>query len=366
MNKKFFLAVGLLAGTILGAGIFSLPYVVGWLGVPLGFSYLALFALVYFSIHLMYARLILKVGPGHNFLSLTEEFLPGKLKFLSDIAILGELVLTLTIYLILAPVFIRTIFNINAPTALLFFWAVGTAFIFVKLKWLGLVEILGVLSILALVLIIFFPVASNLSGLPLSPRSSGWMFWLLPFGPLLFAFSGRPAVSKMIEVYRSADSDFSINKAIFLGTFLPALLYAGFVAAVLVLNPAVGPDMFGALNFPPFLLGILGFLGLVSIWTSYFMIGLNLKEILRQDLRWNKFLSGITVIFLPLIFYVLGFQNFLETIGIVGGVFLALEGIFITAMWRKVFRENKLRVASLILYLIFFAAIAYEVVKYVS
>lgn len=360
------MAAGLLAGTIIGAGIFSLPYIMGRLGVWLGLFYLAAFALVYFLIHFMYAELVLEDGPGHNFFHLADKYLSKPTRIFSDIVILGELAITLTIYLILAPVFMNLFMGFSGPVAMFVFWIIGSILIFVKLDWMERAELLDVFCILAAVFILVGVSGFNFGNVPVFPQIPDWSLWLLPFGPLLFALAGRPAITKVVEEYRRAKSEgagFSLKSAVAWGTFAPAVLYAVFMIAVLAINPSVGPDTITGLGLSPTLAAALGILGFVAVWTSYSMIGLNIREILVQDLRWPKRASGLMVILLPMVLYVSGFRDFLGTIGIAGGLFLALEGIFIITMWRRAFRKSRWMLPAGILYLIFIASIVYQAIK---
>ncbi len=362
------MAAGLLAGTIIGAGIFSLPYVVGRLGVWFGLFYLAAFAAVYFFIHFMYAQLVLKEGPGHNFSRLAERYFSKPARIFSGIVVLCELAITLTIYLILAPTFINLFLGLNGSVAMFVFWIIGSVLIFVKLDWLGKIESLDIFCILAVIFILIGVSGFNFGNLPVLPKISNWSLWLLPFGPLLFALAGRPAITKVVEEYRRAESEgagFSLKSAVAWGTFLPAVLYAVFVLAVLAVNPNVGPDTITGLNLSPILSVALGILGFIAIWTSYSMIGLNLHEILNQDFKWPKRASGLLVILLPVVLYLLVFRDFLGTIEVGGGLFLALEGILIVSMWRRAFEGSRWSAWAGLLYLVFLASIVYQVVKFI-
>ena len=368
MNKRLVLAAGLLAGTIIGAGIFSLPYIVGRLGVWLGLFYLAVFALVYFLIHFMYAQLVLEEGPGHNSFHLADKYFSKPTRVLSDIVILGELAITLTIYLILAPAFMNLFLGFGGSTTLLIFWVIGSVLIFIKLDWLGRAESLDVFCILAVVLILAGASGFDFGNVPALPRAADWSLWLLPFGPLLFALSGRPAIAKVVEEYRRAESEgagFSLKRAVAWGTFVPAILYAVFAVAVLAVNPLVHEDTITGLGLSPVLAAALGILGFITVWTSYSMIGLNLHEIFVQDLKWPKRVSGLLVVLLPMALYLLGFRDFLGAIGIAGGLFLALEGIFIITMWRRAFKESRWFLPAGFLYIVFLASIAYQAVKFI-
>jgi hypothetical protein len=183
----------------------------------------------------------------------------------------------------------------------------------------------------------------------------------LPLGPILFSFSGRPALHKLMEIFKLKEN-FSLNKVIFLGTFIPFLIYLLFIISVLKINPNVSPEVLNSLNFlPKNLIFLLVILGLVTLWTSYFMIGVNVKEILILDLKFKKILAYLLVLFLPLILYFSGFNNFLKVISFVGGIFLGLEGLIIIRLWQKVYlQKNYVYFLSYLFYLIFLIAIFYE------
>jgi len=46
--------------------------------------------------------------------------------------------------------------------------------------------------------------------------------------------------------------------------------------------------------------------------------------------------SGFIAITAPLLFYFIGFKNFLELVGLVGGIFVGLDSLFVILIWRKV------------------------------
>ena len=368
MNKNFFLTTGILAGTIIGAGIFALPYVFSRLGFIAGFFYLIVFALVYFAIHLMYAEVVQTKDGEHQFFYFAEKYLPKGFGGLATLIILGELVFVLTVYLILAPVFAGLIFGSGGLTALIIFWFLGSIFMFVRLSWIGMAELFGTLSIFAIVATIFILGLSKPLETP-AFREINWPVLFLPFGPLLFSLAGRPAIPKVVEEYRKIQKgakSFSLRKVMFWGTTIPALVYFVFVIGILRLNPNASPESLNSLGFlSPQILALLGILGLITLWTSYFIIGINVKDILRIDLKYPVWLAAGVALFAPLILYFLGFQNFLEVITFTGSVFLALEGIFVIAMWRKAFPTSSWRWISLPLYLIFVVALGYEIASFI-
>ena len=368
MGKDFFLTTGLLAGTIIGAGIFSLPYVFSQIGFGAGLFYLIFFTLVYFVIHLMYAKIIESKDGAHQFFYFAKNYLPKKIANTASFIILFELILVLTVYLILAPTFAELIFGQGGLTALLIFWFLGSLFMFVKLEWLGWAEFLGTLCILAIVISVIFLGKAPALGAPIF-RKIDWPLFFLPFGPLLFSLAGRPAIAKVVEECRkikSSGRSITLNKIILWGTFIPPIVYLLFVVGILRLNPNVSPEALSGLGFlPPLALGFLGFLGLLTLWTSYFIIGINIKDILRIDLKRSTRFSVFVVLIAPLVLYFVGFKNFLSVVSLTGSVFLVLEGIFVIAMWRKAFPKNNWRWISWPLYFIFVVALGYEIVNFI-
>ena len=367
--KGFTLATALLVGTIIGAGIFSLPYIFSRLGLISGFFYLIIFSGVYFIIHWMYAETIQSQEGSHRFLYYAHKYLPKYFRHWTSVIILGESALVLTIYLILALVFSQLVFGYSGILALLIFWLIGSVFIFAKLSTISWTEFLGAIGILSIVLIIF----SISSGHSL--QTSLWQplnlsILFLPFGPILFSLSGRPAIAKMVEERRKVQAEgqeFSITKVICLTKVILVIIYLIVIVSVLRLTPEVSQDAIIGLGLlSPFLSILIGLMGLFTIWTSYVLVSMNFREILQFDLKYSTWLSAAIVFILPLIFYLIGFQNFFSVVALTGGLFLALEAIFIITIWRKIFPNSPHRWISWPLYLIFSVAIVYAVVTFIT
>jgi tyrosine-specific transport protein len=363
MRKDFWFATSILAGTIVGAGIFSLPYIFSRLGLLTGLFYLIAFTFIYYLVHIMYGEVLRTEGGNHQFFYLARKYFNRPLADFSSFVILGELVFVMLVYLVLAPTFAEIVFGSDGLIIyVLGFWFFGSLFIFVRLSILELADLFGILSILMIISLVIFLGGGELVTPAFQKLDTALFF--LPFGPLLFSLSGRPAMHKVVEIQRQAAArgeNFSLAKVSFWGTMIPGLIYFLFVLSVLRLNPAVSPESLNSLGFlsPPLLI-LLGILGLITLWTSYFMIGINVKDILRLDLKRSFWFSALFVVFVPLLLYFSGFRDFLAVITFTGSVFLAFEGIFVIMLWRRVFPTHRLRFYSPLLYLVFLAALGYE------
>ncbi len=368
MNKDFIFASSLLANTIIGAGIFSLPFVFHAVGMGYGILCLLSFATLYSALHLMYAHILQTGEKNHRFAYFAEKYLGRGLGRVVAGFILVELLLVLTVYLILAPSFFSILLGISGSAAILLFWTLGSIFIFLNLEELGWVATVSLFSIFAIVAIVFQYSTLHELTTPLF-KQMNIVTIMLPFGPLLFALNGRPGISKVVDIWRKAKNHatpFLLGNAIIAGTLISALIYFLFVVSVLKLSPVPSEDaIFGLFGvMPMWTIICLGMLGLLAIWTSYFMIGANIRDILRGDLHFSSITSAFFVLFVPPALYFLGVSQFIKAISFIGGTLLSLEGIFIVMMWRRAFPKSRLYHVSLVLYLVFLCAIIYQVAQF--
>lgn len=365
MNRNFVFAASLLANTIIGAGIFSLPFVFYSVGAGVGIIYLLVFALAYCAIHLMYAKAVEAEPEGHDLAYLARKYLGATFGSVATLIILAELLIVLTVYIILSQSFFGIIFGMPGAYAAILFWILGTVFIFVDLKWIEWISVTSVLMLLTAVGVVFHASIPHTFIVPLT-KPINWFLFLLPFGPLFFALNGRPAISKAVEVWRSARREkksFSLPGAIVVGTILPTLLYIVFIFGVLKLSPIPSGDALSgiAAALPAWMMVMLGVFGLVAIWVPYFMIGANIRDILREDMRLSRIMSAGLVILIPIGLFFSGVSQFVSVVSFVGGLFLALEGIFVVTIWRRAFPTSKYRAVSYVLYTIFLLSIVYEI-----
>lgn len=368
MSRAEVLGVGTLAGTIIGAGIFSLPYLARTVGLTTGILSLLAFTLVYIAVHLMYARVLETRNGEHQFFYVARQFLPRLVAPIASWIIFFELLFVLTVYLVLAPTFAHVAFGVSGFLPLVLFWIVSSACSFMRVSVMSIAESVGLFSIATIVMMTFFvgfgKPLTIVSAPPLSLDSI-----LLLFGPLLFSLSGRPAIAKIVTEHRkavAAGERFSITRVVVWGTSIAAVIYAIFVLSMLRLNPTISSTALDSLStISPLVVTLLGFLGLVTLWTSYFMIGGNVYDMLVLDKKTPRWIAVGIVCAAPFILYSIGSKDFLSLLGFTGGVFLGLEGLFVVALWLRTKARNVWQwYASLLLGLVFVVAIVREAVVF--
>jgi amino acid permease len=335
--------VGMLSGGIIGAGIFSLPYVTHQAGLLVGLSLVAVATVAYCVIHLMYADIIIGTTGQHRFVGYVGRYLGKNASYVAILMSVVEMVLVLTIYLILSVSFSRLLVpQITPVVALAVFWIIGSTSIFMDQKKFTRAEVVASFGIIATVAILFF------AGIPQFSRLTGQALVgggniLLPLSAILFALSGRVAIPSLVKLLRGGPTG-SIKRAVVWGTVVPGIVYAFFILSILALSGGVSEDSVSGVVglIPTWLLLIVGILGLLALWSSYMLVGLDVSETLKYDLNLPVWLRACIVVVVPLVLYVLGFTNFIQLVGFVGGIFLAFEGIFISLAWSVARRRRSL------------------------
>jgi hypothetical protein len=226
------------------------------------------------------------------------------------------------------------------------FWLIGSLIVFAGTRRIAFFEMIAIFGILLAIVIVSWFGWSSFFDKSFNFASSDWKLWLLPFGALLFAINGRPAIATICHYFQKNNLSFKkIRKVIFWGTFVPVLLYGFFVIGVLGASSLVTIDSIGGVvsSFKmPFFKILFAILGLTALLSSYFTIGLDVFRSIEFDLNFPKKISGFLVFILPLLIYFLNLGSFIKLVEIAGGIFIGLEGILITAMWVKAKKDSKI------------------------
>ncbi len=365
--KNFLWEAGLLLATTIGAGVFAIPYTFSKSGWLLGILYISLASSLIFSVHLIYWQVLRRADHKGKLLGLIRKHF-GKAGYYSAfLIIIGGLTLTLVVYLILARGFIALIFPEAGMKEFILFWLISSLPIILSLKRLIPLELLGAVLMAGIILFIF--VTAPTYGILERVPAFNFKNILLPFSPIIFALAGWTAIPTIYEYAKKTKSLGARPpaRALLAGTFFAATLYVIFTFAILGSTKTITPDAISGLGgWPSWKLALLGALGLFAIWTSYVPIGLEIKSSLEESLKWSKNWSFSLVLFLPIALLLLGLNNFLAVMSLVGGVFLGLQHWFIVSLGRKVLSLPKGgKVFSNFLAIVFVLAAVYEVYRFV-
>src|SRR3989338_6323757 len=79
-NRQFFLSVSTLIGTVIGIGIFGVPFVFAKSGFLTGVLFLIILTAITLIIHLAFGEIILRTNGNHQITGYAEAYLGSKWK----------------------------------------------------------------------------------------------------------------------------------------------------------------------------------------------------------------------------------------------------------------------------------------------
>jgi len=357
--KRTILTIGVLAGTTIGAGMFALPYVASRVGLVPFFAYLVVLGVFVAGAHYLYWLVLEKTGKSDNLVGFARTYLGKNIARIAFVAIVFGLALTLSIYILLGARFLGRVLPLQPDLALILFWLAVSIPLAFQLRRLVRVELVVTgLMILGLLAIVFARPFS-LQALPAFTHHD----FFFAFGPVLFALAGWTALEPMWRSHNVAVHPLRRPFIMLgLGTLFCGALYALFVVGIASVSTTLAPDVFVGLTFlPPWYLAVLLLLGLCAIVTSYLPMSLEVKKGLTTGLKWPPSLAISAVLFTPYIIVLLGLDNILVLIDLVGGIFLAIQYLIILFVARRVLQLHGVRRFALdVIAAVFFLAIAYQ------
>ncbi|MFH1401918.1 MAG: aromatic amino acid transport family protein [Parcubacteria group bacterium] len=366
-NKNFVFALTILISTIIGAGIFGIPYVVSKSGVLPSFFYFLVLGGATLLVHLFFGEIVLRNEGKHRIIGYAQKYFGSRGKLLITISTIAGLLGTLLAYGILAGDFLKIIFSSVLSSAgpssfalTLAFFSILSFFIFRGMKTIAPIEIFTNVSFFLIILTVF------VIGLPKIDFNNFFLMnggknFFLPYGVIMFSLIGWAAIPEIRDILKSREEKRSLKKIIVFSAAFCLLLYMFFSFAVFGISgknttadslsglvPFLGPKIifFGALA------------AVLTLIDSFLLIGLSLRNTLIYDLKFSKILAPVITCGFPIILFLAGFQNFIGTIGFMGTILGTINGIMIVLMYRKAKKiydrepEYSLKVPSFLIYVL--------------
>ncbi len=363
---KIILAVATLTGTIIGVGIFSLPYIASRAGLGLMILYLIALTAIVLIINLMFSEVALKTPDFLRLPGCAKTHLGKWGKIIASVSMIIGSVGTLLAYIIVGGGFLAgllgSVFGASSMLYVLIYFIIGAMYIYMGSKAIAKLEFWGMgIFFVALIVLLFQSGTSwNFSNLVFGLGESA--VWFLPYGPILFALWGATMVPE-IEEMLGADKK-KLKLVITISTIISSFCYLCFILLVLGISGAntTQEAIVGLQNaLGPRVISILFLAGLLATFTSFVVVGLNLKKVLWYDMKLSSNIAWGLTCFVPFMLFLAGLKNFIGVIGFVGGISMAMEGVLIILMYRKVeYAKSKLLMYPLIL--IFALGLIYEII----
>jgi len=372
--RKIFPAFFMLSGTVIGASFLALPYIAAKTGLALMLGYLLVLTFIVVIIHLFYADVVAATADFMRLPSYARIYLGRIGKSVALVSTVIAFLGSLLAYVIIGESFLSSLlapfFDGSHLLYAFAFFVLGAIIVFLGKKAVSEVDFLDIiLFISALAVILIFGGSSwknaNLFGGGAGiTRLRTSLDFFLPYGVLLSALWGATVIPEMEEILGRYKG--SLRKIVSWGVIIPAIFYLFFILATIgVAGRGISPESINGLkNYLP--LAASSFLlifGIIVVFTSYISLGLALRNTLRFDFGIKKRPAWMISCFTPFLFYLVGFRNFIDVIGFVGGVALAIQGILIILMYNKI---KQRWILTLPLILILLAGIVYEIIYFLK
>ena len=327
-------AIAVLIGTIIGAGVLGIPYVIAQSGFLLGTLMIIFLGFAVLMTNLFIGEIVLRTKGTHQLTGYAEKYLGKNGKKLMTITMILGSYGALIAYIIGEGEALAAIFTGPPLLFSLAFFAIMSFILFIGLKMIKRIELLLSLIILLIIIVISLVSLKQINLANLATFNLSKVF--LPYGVILFAFLGAAAVPEMRVVLEKKKH--LMKKSIILGSIIPLIAYFIFSAitigvtgintteiATIGLGEILGQNMilFGNL------------FAIFAMATSFLTLGLALKWMFHYDYKLNKTIAWALTCIIPLTLFLIGIKSFINTIGFTGAIAGGLEGVLIILMFTK-------------------------------
>lgn len=365
--KAFIYSLSVISGTIIGVGLFSLPYITAKVGMGIILGYFLVLGTLVVVVHLFFGELALRTPDFKRLPGFARIYLGRRGEKIAIVSAVLGLFGAILAYLIVGGEFLKEllspIFGGNIIIYTLFYFAIGAGLIYFGIKAIAKVEFWGLILFFLILFVVFFKSFPNIRLLNLFPEPDFNRFFF-PYGPILFSLWGATVIPEIEEML--GENKRLFKKIIPLAILTPICVYLIFISLILGIT---GKDttesaLLGLRNFlSNEMYSLLLFFGILTTFTSFITLGLTLRNVFNYDLKIGKNLSWAITCFFPLALFFLGFKNFIPIISFVGAVMLGIDGILILLMYQKI-KTKKIKFLTIPLISIFILGIIYEIIHF--
>lgn len=344
-RKRFSLAALTLIGTIIGVGVFGVPYALSRVGLVLAIGYFVVLTGIQLLQHLFYAEAAIACPDKLRLVGLVERYLGRRAKSLAAVSIIFGYWGGMLAYMIVGGTFLHVLLSPylgGSEFAYQVAWSIFAATlvrfgleIVVKIN---AVATFGLLAAMALIFAL---------GLPHVRIENLAVLWtghdmFLPYGVILFSLSGLPAILEMEDVLKGKHANY--RWAIVVGTLAAAALTAGFGFLVWgITGAATTPASVDGLKL---VLGggiatIAAVFGFLAVATSFFATAINLQGTFQYDYKLGKTASWLLTGGVPFAVFLMGAKDFVSIIGFTGAVFGGISAALVALLYVAVTRTRQ-------------------------
>jgi len=337
-------AVFLLAGLILGAGMFGLPATFAKSGALWGSIIWLIATLVVLLTHLMYLELTRALGSNKRLVGDVQEVFGESWSRFATVCVLVTNYGALLAYMVLGGLFLRAVFG-TLVGEMVFSFLILVLGAYLVYRGMKLVDRVNAYLTVALIGGIVCTILVALSKIHLpnliyNDNSQA----AASYGVLIFSLFGLNAIPELRTLLDKSRVNSNGRHEVIIGTLISAGLTLLFTLAVLAVNgPYVSSDSIAGLVavFGRWFGIVLGAVGFLAIFTSFIVIGLSQREMLARDYD-LKPIPVMLITFVPiLIVYLIGFRDLQNILSFTGSILNGSIVILVAAMYLKLISEAR-------------------------
>ena len=340
----FWKALSVFVGTVIGVGIFGLPWVAFKSGFFVLLGYFLVLGAVTIIVHLILGEIVSGTKEERRFPGYVRQYLGKRWGTIAFIAMCAGLFGAQLAYLVVGGGFLA---NILAPylggsalTYVLAFFVLGSLLIYRDIKSICLTEFLILIAFFAI--LAFFVVKSIPHINPANFLHIDLKYIFLPYGVIIFSLWGSAILPEVKEILGKKKKD--LRKVIISGILISALIYLVFVVAIMGSGgKATSEDAISGFGLVAGSgIAKVGFLfGLLTCFSSYLTLGLTLKKIFWYDIKMPEKASWAVASFVPVAMFLMGAREFIDIIGFTGALAGGIEGFTLIFLYRSFLRKKK-------------------------
>jgi tyrosine-specific transport protein len=344
-SNPYFMAIAMMVGLIVGAGILGIPYVIAKAGFLIGLVIIIVIGLVFLVLNLYMGEIVLRTHGKHQLTGYMEKYLGKYGKLGMMFSMMFGIYGALTAYLIGEGETLRTIFSpiIDLPSLvyMILFFIFVTFIMSRGLKEAGRTELITIFIMIGVIILISIFSLPYFQGSNLLEFHPSFVFY--PIGVIIFAFissASVPEVAMLLTKHKK-----NIKSALMIGSSIPIIIYLVFSFAIV---GVIGIENFEllapnqriatvALSYytSPFLGMFANIFAIGAMFTSFIALGLALVQMYMFDYHFKKTTAFILTLGVPLLFALAKISTFIVVLGITGVIAGALDGILIVlAHWK--------------------------------
>lgn len=350
-RKRFHLAWITLTGTIIGVGIFGVPYALSRVGLAMAIGYLVVLTAVQLLQHLFYAEAAIACPDKLRLVGLVERYLGRRAKSLAAASIIFGYWGGMLAYMIVGGTFLHVLLSPRfggSEFAYQVIWSMLAAtLVRFGLDVIARVNAVATFGLLAAMALIFGLGAPHVRIENFAPLWTGNDLFL-PYGVILFSLSGLPAILEMEDLLKGKHA--SYRRAIVVGTLVAAALTAGFGFLVWGITGSATTSA-GVDGLKSILGGgiatIAAIFGFLAVATSFFATAINLQGTFRYDYKLGQNTAWLLTSAVPFAVFLFGAKDFVSIVGFTGAVFGGISAALVALLYVAVTRTRQVALKPL-------------------